>query len=121
MSHHSRRPAFTLLEVVVAMTLLAATGLALSALGAQTLNTLGSTTRREGELRRAVAVLTRVSVLPTDALTELAGRRRMEEFTLRLTMEQERVFSVELLDAAGQRSILRTHLFRAREDSSETR
>jgi type II secretory pathway component PulJ len=119
-THADPRRAFTLLEVVVALTLLAATGLSLIALSAQTLHTLAGTAQRERELRRAVTVLTRVSVLPTSALTELAGRRPMEEFTLRLTMEHERVFAVELLDAAGQRSILRTHLFRSHEVTGET-
>jgi prepilin-type N-terminal cleavage/methylation domain-containing protein len=111
------RSGFALIEVLVAVTLLALGILGWTALLAQTAHTLRATHDREDELRLATRLLARYAVRSRPALVSAAGRRREEPFTVQVTFVTPDLVEVVVLDRTG-RDLLGTSLYRPEEPSN---
>jgi len=111
-NRRSPRRGATLLEVLVAMVILATAGMALAAYAAQTSNAFAAARASEVELRRASAFFDAIALWPREDLDRHLGEH--EEGPWRLTIERmlPTVYSVTLRDSTARRVILRTELFR---------
>lgn len=109
---NSHRRGLSLIEVIVAMALLGLVGLAWLTLAAQSVASLDRAHARERRLLAASTLLMRVSALPRAELESLAGRRRIGDFTLRVSASSVQRFELAVLDSLGAHMLLRTHVLR---------
>jgi type II secretory pathway pseudopilin PulG len=108
-----------LLEVIVAMVLLASAGLAAVSMAAEA---VGAVSRaREAEVRTAQAsrFMDAVSLWTRADLDRRLGDRREGPFTLRLEHPEPELYTAALADSASGRVLLATSLFRA--DTADVR
>ena len=110
------RKGFALIEVLVAVTLLALGVLGWVALLTQTAHTLHATHAREDVLRGATRLLAQYAVRSRPVLLSAVGRRRERQFTVQVTFVTPELVEVVVLDHSG-RDVLGTSLYRPEEPS----
>ncbi len=115
MSAIDRRRGIALLEVLLAVTVLAVAGVGWTMLAAQNLLALRDAKAREAEVVAASRALAGLIARPTSELERMAGRRRHGEFELRVSVAPPGLVHLELHDAESGRLVLQTHLFRPSE------
>lgn len=88
------RRGVTLIEVLVALVIVASAASALGSLGGQITHTLPSLARSEEQMRRAGRVLTTYSVLPAAELERRAGRRLDGEFLVEVSVSRPGLYEI---------------------------
>jgi type II secretory pathway pseudopilin PulG len=109
-----RRPhaGAALLEVLVALTILATAGVAAVAATAESARAAARLRETERELREASAFLEAVALWPREDLDRRLGDRAQGAWRLRIDRSSPTVYDVVLADSTGARVILETALYR---------
>lgn len=102
----------TLLEVVVAMTILVVAGTGSVSLVSQALRAADEARRMDREVRAASEFMGAVSLWPREDLDRRLGNRRQGPWTLRIERQQSSVYHATLTDTLTGRPLIRTALFR---------
>lgn len=103
----------TLLEAIVALTLLAMTGLSGLALVRSAANLTGEADRSESAVADASNFLNSVSLWTREELDQRLGEREQGGWRLEIDRATPELYVVTLRDSLGQSTVLRTALFRA--------
>lgn len=111
-SARPRRSGATLLEVIVALTILAAAGLAAMGSVRESVDAVERAAVVDREVRAASAFLEAVTLWSRTELDQRLGDRRQGPWWLRIDRASETVYAISLSDSL-HREILRTSLFRA--------
>lgn len=106
------RAGFTLLEALLALTLLSAAGIGWAVLAGQASFALRAAQREERIVGEAARLLRRLEALPAEQLEAMAGRRRVGGLTLRVTVEHQGLIGVDVGDAERGTELLATYLYR---------
>jgi Tfp pilus assembly protein PilV len=106
------RAGFALIEAIIALAILAVSGLAFLALSSQATAALDTALEREDEIRRAAQVLRRYAVLPSEELQAQAGRRVRGEFEVRVSMQSASLFEIAIVSRRSRAVLLETALYR---------
>jgi type II secretory pathway pseudopilin PulG len=120
MQRASRRTGAVLLEVLVALVILATVGGAAVTLASESARAIVRAREAEAEMRRANAFLESVALWPREDLDRRLGSRRQGQWRLRIDRPAPTLFIVALTDSVERRELLRTALFRALPDASES-
>lgn len=112
-SRASPRHGIVLLEVLVALAILGASGAALAALAVGTDDAVLRARTRDDDVRRASAFLEAVALWPREDLDRHLGRRPQGEWTLEVRHPTASLYVVALSDSGTSRRLLTTSLFRA--------
>jgi prepilin-type N-terminal cleavage/methylation domain-containing protein len=112
MRNGRRRRGYSLLELLVAMTLLGTAGGAWIALLAQTRATMHATQAAELRVRAASALLAGVARESRTALMEKAGRRRIGALELRISLASATLVAIDVADPATGSVIVGTLVHR---------
>jgi Tfp pilus assembly protein PilV len=112
----TKRRGISIVEVLVALTLIGVTGGAYLALIAETSAHLASAARREERVHQAVRVLEALELAPRDTLLNLAGRRFHRGHLVTVSATASGLFSIRVADAESQAELAATHVFRAVEE-----
>lgn len=115
------RDGAALLEVIVAVTILALAALGLVVFANQASASLRRSYEAEHELRRASDFLEAVALWPREDLDRHLGDRREGEWWLFVARPLSTLYTVELRDSLGVRVLLRTALFRTEPGIEEDR
>lgn len=107
-----------LVEVLVAIVLLATAGTGLVTLLGQTSRSMRTTLESERLVKRASAELDRLVLLDRAGLLALAGRSTSRGWTLDVQPLGDGLFDVRIAESDTTRVLLRTTLYRPRPDSS---
>jgi type II secretory pathway pseudopilin PulG len=107
------RHGVVLLEVLVALAILGASGAALAALAVGTSDAVLHARSRDDDVRRASAFLEAVALWPREDLDRHLGRRPQGEWTLEVRHPTANLYLVALADSGSSNSLLATSLFRA--------
>jgi hypothetical protein len=113
-----RRDGAVLLEVVVALTILATGGVTMVALASQSMDALRRAHAAEDETARASAFLYAVSLWPRADLDRHLGERPQGHWRLRVERPLPMLYGVTITDSAGGRTLLSTTLYRPEVDSA---
>jgi hypothetical protein len=105
-----------LLEVVVALTILATGGAAMIALSSQSIDSLRRATAAERETERASAFFDAVALWPREDLDRHLGDRPQGPWRLIIERPLPTLYTVTLSDSTGGRTLLTTALYRAEGD-----
>jgi len=108
----SRRAGAVLLEVIVALSVLAFVGVAAVTLAAEAARSVAGARRAEAETRAANALFDAVSLWPRSDLDRHLGTTRQGEWRMRVNRSSPVLYDVTLTDSAASRVLLRTTLFR---------
>ena len=108
-----------LVEVLIAIVLLATAGTGLVTLLGQTSRSMRTTLESERLVRRASAELDRLVLLDWTGLRALAGRSRSRGWTLDVQPVGGGLFDIAIAESDTSRALLRTTLYRPRPDSSD--
>lgn len=111
MPAESRR-GFALLDVLVAILLLALTGTAFVTLLGQTARTMQSLDRADAESLNASRELDRVSALSRNELVARIGRSHRNGWTIDVTQFGRALFDVSVAESDTSRALLQTTLYR---------
>jgi hypothetical protein len=115
-----RRDGAVLLEVVVALTILATGGVTMIALASQSMDALRRAHAAEDETASASAFLHAVSLWPREDLDRHLGDRPQGHWRLRVERPLPTLYTVTLADenadGTGGRTLLSTALYRAEVD-----
>lgn len=114
----ANRQGALLLEAVVALAAFGVVGLSLLAVAREGLATVKASHARDRESRDAAALVDAVALWPFDELMQRLGEHRQGPFLLALSRPAPALFTVELSDSTGARSLVRTQLFRPKLDAS---
>ena len=106
-----------LIEVLVAIVLLATAGTGLVTLLGQTSHTMRTTLESERATRRASEELSHLVLFDRAALLSLAGRSRSHGFTLDVDPLGQGMFSIGIAESDTTIVLLRTTLYRPLPDS----
>ena len=101
-----------LLEVLIALTILATAGATVVALSAQSAQVVRQAREGERELREAGAFLDAVALWPRDDLDRHLGTREQHPWRMRVDRAAPTLYVVTLTDSTGSRELLRTSVFR---------
>lgn len=107
-----------LLEVVVALTILATGGVAMIALASQSMDSLRRATAAERETERASAFLHAVALWPRADLDRHLGDRPQGSWRLLVERSLPTLYTVSLTDSTGERTLITTALFRTEDDDA---
>jgi len=107
-----RKSGVILLEVMLALAIVAVAGAALLALSAGSLDAITRGIRSEVRMREASAFLSTVSLWPAEDLDRRLGARAQGKYTLVIQRPSPALYEVALLDGGSQVELLRTVLFR---------
>ncbi|HYD54780.1 MAG TPA: prepilin-type N-terminal cleavage/methylation domain-containing protein [Gemmatimonadaceae bacterium] len=107
-----RRRGATLLEVVVALVILAVAGVALLALVGDTAQALDAQLGRDALGRRAAAAMEATALRTRPELIDLVGRRRADAVDLNVAQLAPALFEIAVTDTATGAVLLRTTLYR---------
>jgi type II secretory pathway pseudopilin PulG len=107
------RAGVVLLEVLVALAILGASGAALAALAVGTNDAVLHARTRDDDVRRASALLEAVALWPREDLDRHLGRRPQGEWALEVRHPTANLYLVALSDSGSSRPLLATSLFRA--------
>jgi len=108
-----------MIEVLVALVLLATAGTGFVTLLGQTAHSMRSTLLSEREARRASEQLDRLALLDRASLRALAGRTRQRGWTLDVTIADSGLFDVSIAASDTTITLLRTTLYRPPPDSAD--
>jgi len=111
-SRRRRRGGIALLEALVALAILATVGLGILALETDSGRVVTHVREREGEERRASALLDAVALWPREDLDRHLGDRRQGPFRMQLQRVTQTLYTIVISDSTEQREILRTSLYR---------
>lgn len=111
----SRRGA-VLLEVVVALIILATAGVAMTALSSQSIDSLRRARAAERETERASELLDAVALWPRSDLDRHLGDRPQGPWRLVVERPFPTLYTVTLTDSNGVRTLLSTALYRPQVD-----
>lgn len=103
----------TLLEAIVALTLLAMTGLSGLALVRSAASLTGEADRSESAVADASNFLNSVSLWTREELDQRLGEREQGSWRLEIDRTTPELYVVTLRDSLGASTVLRTALFRA--------
>lgn len=109
----TQRRGATLLEAIVALTLLAMTGLTGLALVRSAVSLTGEAERSESVVADASNFLNSVSLWTREELDQRLGEREQGIWRLEIARTTPELYLVILRDSLGARTVLRTALFRA--------
>jgi hypothetical protein len=109
-----------LVEVLIALVLLATAGTGLITLLGQTAHSMRSTLESERETRRASAELDRLVLLDRAALLSLVGRHVARGWSIDIQPVTSAVFDVRIAASDTGASLLHTALYRPPTDSNAT-
>jgi hypothetical protein len=101
-----------LLEVIVALALLATAGLAAVSMAAEAAGAVSRASTAEVEMRQAARLMDAVSLWPRADLDRRMGDRRQGPFILRIARPADELYTAALADSATRRVLLATSLFR---------
>jgi Tfp pilus assembly protein PilV len=107
-----------LIEVLIALVLLAIAGTGLVTLLGQTGHSMRSTLEAERTTRRAAAELDRLSLLDGHELLALVGQRQSHGWAIDITASAPGLFDVRIAESDTSAALLQTTLYRPRSDSS---
>jgi type II secretory pathway pseudopilin PulG len=119
--HSYRRSGAALLEVLVALAILATAALSIVAYAREAAGTVRRTQLAEVELRRASAFIDAVALWPREDLDRHLGERREGPWTLTILRPTPLLYSVRLTDSTNAHVFLTTALFRRDVDSGQER
>jgi type II secretory pathway pseudopilin PulG len=102
----------TLLEVIVALAVLASATAAAAASAIQSQHALQRSMAAETELLTAHRLLDAVALWPRETLEQRFGARRQGPFLLSISGSATGVFEVAVLDSNGTRELLSTSIYR---------
>jgi prepilin-type N-terminal cleavage/methylation domain-containing protein len=105
------RPAFALLEVVVALAILGVAAIELTAVARESLTAAATATDRERDFRAANEFMSAVALWSSDDLDRHLGRRPEGQWTMYVERVTPVVYSVSLADSSGQ-PLFETYLYR---------
>jgi hypothetical protein len=105
-----------LLEVVVALIILATAGVAMTALSSQSIDSLRRARAAERETERASELLDAVALWPRSDLDRHLGDRPQGPWRLVVERLLPTLYIVTLTDSTGGRTLLSTALYRAEVD-----
>ena len=108
-----RRRGLVLLEVIIALTILAVGATSMIALASASLDAVRRTDASERDLRRANALMEAVSLWPREDLDRHLGDRAEGAWRLRIDRPVETLYVVSLADSASGRVLFETSLYRA--------
>jgi Tfp pilus assembly protein PilV len=108
-----RRAGAALLEVMVAVVLLAVAGIAWIVLAGQTEKTLRDVRSREAQIRTARHAMERLTLLRAEQLQAIIGRSRFEGIEVRVVRMDDHLFSASVADTLTKGELLRTLLYPA--------
>jgi len=109
-----RERGWVLVEVMIALAVLATVGTTLLTLSRDTLGAVRSAGETDRATRRASDFLTAVSLWPTADLDRRLGSRSQGPWILLIERENAELYNVVLLDSAYRTPLLQTTLFRPR-------
>jgi type II secretory pathway pseudopilin PulG len=109
---HRRRLGAALLEVLIALVILASAGASVAALAIESSRVVQRAHATEDELRRADAFFTVVTLWPREDLDRHLGDREQGPWRLRVERTLPTIYTVSLTDSLGTRVLLRTALYR---------
>ena len=101
-----------LLEVIVAMAILATAGLAVVGLTVAASDAVERATRSEAELREASAFLEAVALWPREDLDRRLGTRPQGAWRLTIQRPDPTLYTIVLADSASSSVLLETSLYR---------
>lgn len=101
-----------LLEVIVALALLATAGLAAVSMAAEAAGAVSRAATAEVEMRQAARLMDAVSLWPREDLDRRLGDRRQGPFILRIARPADELYTAALADSSTGRVLLATSLFR---------
>jgi type II secretory pathway pseudopilin PulG len=107
------RRGVVLLEVLVALAILGASGAALATLAVGASDAVARARSRDDEVRRASAFLEVVALWPREDLDRHLGRRPQGEWTLEVRHPTANLYLVALSDSGASHPLLATSLYRA--------
>lgn len=107
-----RRSGVTLLEVIVALTILAMAGMSITASVRVSFDSVERAHAVDREIRSASAFLDAVTLWSRTELDQRLGERRQGAWSLRIDRTTETLYVLTLSDSA-HRQLFRTSLFRA--------
>lgn len=114
--HTGVRRGAVLLEVIVALTILATGGAAMIALSSQSIDSLRRARAAEREMERASEFLDAVALWPRQDLDRHLGDRAQGSWRLIVERPLATLYTVALTDSTGARVLLATALYRAEEN-----
>lgn len=112
-----RRSGSALIEVLIAIVLLATAGTGLVTLLGQTARSMRTTLESEQLVRRASEELDRLVLLDRSGLLARAGRSNVRGWTLDILPLRGGLFDVRIAESDTTRVLLRTTLYRALTDT----
>jgi hypothetical protein len=101
-----------LFEVIVAMALLAGSGLAAVSMAAEAVGAVTRARQAEARMREAARLMDAVSLWPREDLDRRLGDRREGPFILRIQRPDPELYTAALADSASRRVLLATSIFR---------
>jgi Tfp pilus assembly protein PilV len=108
----SRRRGSALIDVLIAMTILATTAMALLAVLGQTSRTMRGARETEREVMDAAAELERIAVLSGPELAQLRGRSTAHGWRVDVVGVAPDLFDISIAASETTRVLLRTTLYR---------
>jgi len=108
-----------LLEVLVAMTILAVAGMALLSGSSQAAQSLSMAREREREMRDASAFLDAVSLWTRADLDRHLGTRPQGPWRMHVARPTVSIYEVTITDSATSAPLLRTSIYRSRSHINE--
>lgn len=101
-----------LLEAIVALTILAVAGTAAVAMVSESAGAVERAREADLRVRQAGSFMEAVALWTRDDLDRRLGDRAQGPFRLRIARPEPELYDVELVDTAGNHTLLRTSLFR---------
>ena len=108
----TRRAGMTLLEVLMALTILGTGAMAVAGLASQSWRTVQSARRADQAMLEASSFLDAVALWPREDLDQRLGERRQDPWRLRIDRVSPTLYLVTLVDSSGRDTLLVTSLFR---------
>ena len=108
----SRRSGAALLEVMVALAILAVAGVTAVAATGESVRAAARVRESEREIREASAFLEAVALWPREDLDRRLGDRAQGRWRLRISRPSPTVYEIALADSAGSDVLLETALYR---------
>jgi type II secretory pathway pseudopilin PulG len=109
---HDLRAGIALLETIIALAILGAVSAATTSLAITAVDTAARARDAEGSLRRASAFLEAVALWPRSDLDRHLGTRRQGAWRLIVQRPFATLYTIQLTDSSGDRTLLQTAVFR---------
>jgi prepilin-type N-terminal cleavage/methylation domain-containing protein len=116
-----RRGGFTLIEVLVALVLVASMAAAVASLASTNANVVARAREADREARDASAFLDMVALWPREDLDRHLGEHEQGAWRLRVAHPAPSLYTATLLDSSGRRPLLATALYRPDSPATEAR